>query len=94
MITIEHIKVAERRAQVRPTCSVSEQYEPWTEPQVNLSLLRKKFFKIPASGIRKSRKTFDGDTYISYFASLHSDAQMPRAVIGTLHCSIMFKMNL
>jgi hypothetical protein len=26
----------ERKAQVRPPCSIFEQYEPWTEPQLNL----------------------------------------------------------
>ncbi len=26
----------EKNAQVRPTCSVFEQYMPWTEPQLNL----------------------------------------------------------
>ncbi len=28
----------EKRAKVRPTCSIFEQYEPWTELQVKLSL--------------------------------------------------------
>jgi hypothetical protein len=27
----------ERRAQVRPACEIFEQYEQWTEPQLNLS---------------------------------------------------------
>jgi hypothetical protein len=31
-----HVIRTERRAQVRPICSVFEQYEPWTEPQLNL----------------------------------------------------------
>jgi hypothetical protein len=35
----------ERRAQVRPTCSILKQYERRTEPQLNLSLLRRNSLK-------------------------------------------------
>ena len=35
----------ERRVQVRPTRSIFEKYEHWTEPQVNLSLLRSNYLK-------------------------------------------------
>jgi hypothetical protein len=28
--------MTEKRAQVRTTCSILEQYEPWKEPQLNL----------------------------------------------------------
>jgi len=28
--------VIERRAQARPICSIFEQKEPWTEPQLNV----------------------------------------------------------
>ena len=30
----KHIKETERRAQVRPTCLMCEQFEQWTEPQL------------------------------------------------------------
>jgi hypothetical protein len=48
--TIEiHVIGTERRAQARPTCSIFEQWEPWTEPQVNhrsLNLLHSIFLNI------------------------------------------------
>ncbi len=42
---LEHIIRTESRAQVRPTCSILEPYEPRREPQVNLSLLRSNSLK-------------------------------------------------
>jgi hypothetical protein len=41
-----NIMGAERRAQVRPTCSIFEQKEPLTENQVKMSLLRSISLKI------------------------------------------------
>jgi hypothetical protein len=32
-----HIIGTERRAQVSPTCSIFEKWEPWTEPELNPS---------------------------------------------------------
>jgi hypothetical protein len=56
-----HVIGTEMRAQVRPNCSILEKYEPCTEPQVKLSLLRSISLKLDrrttgATVLRESKK--------------------------------------